>query len=214
MNTSTADIFELIEEALLLAPESEGLDFTGRGWSVEEMIEIKNRLGQMRKAIDVVGLSVAERFVESIPIGYSTMIEGGLVARVSNSTRVPRWQDKTGQQFAAWLVGTQTVEQIATMLSVTEKVSGKRKPRLAGLSQEAKDTFIRWDDEDTRHPVFAVAPVEQIETQWLQELKPGDVAKWDKTTRSVEYLKGGPDDPMGLDDAVGSPGVGPDGGAI
>ena len=193
MNTRTQDIFGLIGNALLLSPEGEGLDFSEQGWSVEEMIEIKNRLGQIRKAIDVVGLAVAERFVKSIPIGYSTMIEGGLVARVSDSTRVPRWQDGTGQGFAAWLVETQTVAQIATMLSVTEKESGKRKPRLAGLPKEAKDTFIRWDDEDTRHPVFAVGPVEQIETQWIQELQPGDVARWDPDTRQVEYLEGGPE---------------------
>ncbi len=213
MNTSTADIFELIEEALFLAPEGEGLDFTGRGWSVEEMIEIKDRLGQIRKAIDVVGLALAERFVVSIPIGYSTMIDGGLVARVSNSTRVPRWQDGTGQQFAAWMM-TQGVAAIASMLSVTEKVSGKRKPRLAGLPKEAKDTFIRWDDEDTRHPVFAVAPVEQIETQWIQALQPGDVARWDPEKRRVKYLEGGPDQYGIADDAAGSPGVGADGGAI
>ncbi len=214
MNTRTQDIFGLIGNALLLSPEGEGLDFSEQGWSVEEMIEIKNRLGQIRKAIDVVGLAVAERFAKSIPIGYSTMIEGGLVARVSDSTRVPRWQDGTGQGFAAWLVETQTVAQIATMLSVTEKGSGKRKPRLAGLPKEAKDTFIRWDDEEARHPVFAVGPVEQIATQWIQDLQPGDVAKWDPTTRSVEYLEGGPQ--PGTDraneDAAGSPGVGPDGG--
>ncbi len=218
MTSGTTDIYELIELALYLNPEGEGLDFSERNWSVEKMIEIKNRLGQMRKAIDVVGLAVAERFVESIPIGYSTMIEGGLVARVSNSTRVPRWQDGTGQRFAGWLVETQTVEQIATMLSVTEKASGKRRPRLAGLPKEAKDTFIRWDAEDTRHPVFAAGPVEQIATQWIQDLQPRDVARWDPETRQVECLRR----PRlqlhrrrlegGSDDAGGSPGVGPDGG--
>lgn len=193
MTNGTTDIYELIDLALFLDPEGEGLDFTERNWSVEKMIEIKNRLGQMRTAIDTVGLALAERFTKVIPIGYSTMIDGGLVARVSTSTRVPRWQDDTGQRFAAWLVETQTVEQVATMLSITEKESGKRRPRLAALSKEAKDTFIRWDDEDTRHPILAVGPVEQIATKWIQDLQPGDVARWDPDSRSVEYLEGGPD---------------------
>ena len=192
MHTRTTDIFELIEVALFLDPEGEGLDYSERDWSVEEMIDIKNRLGQIRKAIDTVGLAVADRFVESVPIGYSTMIEGGLVARVSNSTRVPRWQDGTGKGFALWL-RTQSADAVASMLSVTEKETGKRRPRLAGLSKEAKDTFIKWDDEDTRHPILGVGPVEQIATQWIQKLQPGDVARWDPVSRKVEYLEGGPD---------------------
>ena len=192
MTNGTTDIYELIELALFLDPEGEGLDFTERNWSVEKMIEIKNRLGQMRKAIDVVGMAVAERFATVIPIGYSTMIDGGLVARVSASTRKPYWQDRTGQGFASWL-RTRPVEEVAAMLSISEKITGTRRPRLAGLSREVKDTFIRWETEDVGHPILGVGPVEQIATKWIQELQPGDVARWDPATRQVEYLEGGPE---------------------
>ncbi len=188
MTTTTKGIFALIETALMLVPEGDPLDYGDRDWTLADMIEIKDRLGSVRKAIDKVGVALAEKVAGSVPPGYSAMIDGGLVARISTTTRKPAWQDRTGHAFATW-IKEQEPEAIAAMLSSVERETGTRRPRLAGLTDEVKDTFLRWESEDTTHPTMTVAPVEQIKAKWIQAIRPGDIARWDPDTRSVEYLE-------------------------
>jgi hypothetical protein len=186
------DIYDLIDLALKLLPEDEGLDFSDQPWDAEDMVDIRDRLGQARKAIDKVGLAIADKFAREVaPVGYSTVVAGGFAATVTETTRKPFWIDKTGEGCATWLQG-ESVEVVAKLIS-TESRDGTRRPRLAGLPQVAKDTFIDWIPESA-NPTLKVYPVEQG-AQWLARLRVGEVGRYARSAPNrIEYLEG-TDDP-------------------
>ena len=182
MNDTILEAVELIALAMN-APTGEGIDVADREWTIDEMVTLRDRLGQMRKAIDKVNLAIAERFAESVPVGYSTVVEGGFVARVTETTRKPFWIDGSGLAFVEWL-RSQPADIVAGFVSTTDRDGGTRRPRLAGLPQVAQDTFIDWD-ESTANPSLAVFPIGQAKAKWLERLDVGDVARWNKG--QIEY---------------------------
>jgi hypothetical protein len=181
----------LVDLARSLTPP-DTLDLSDRTWTIDEMVTLRNRLGSMRKAIDKVNLAIADRFAESVPVGYSTVVEGGFVARVTETTRKPFWIDGSGLAFVEWL-RLQPADIVAGFVSTTDRDGGTRRPRLAGLPQVAQDTFIDWD-ESTANPSLAVFPIGQAKAKWLTRLNVGDVARWDHGR--IDYIEegGGGDD--------------------
>ena len=186
MNDTILEAVELIALAMN-APTGEGIDVADREWTIDEMVTLRDRLGQMRKAIDKVNLALAERFAESVPVGYSTVVEGGFVARVTETTRKPFWIDGSGLAFVEWL-RSQPADIVAGFVSTTDRDGGTRRPRLAGLPKVAQDTFIDWD-ETTAKPSLAVFPIDQAKAKWLERLDVGDVARWNKGR--IDYRDGG-----------------------
>ena len=54
------EAFDLIEMALWLDPEGEGLDLTDREYELSDLVALRDLLGRMRKGIDIVNGALAQ----------------------------------------------------------------------------------------------------------------------------------------------------------
>lgn len=183
--TDTASPYNLIELARRLLPEGEDLNFADLDLTVEEIAHLRSELSAMRSAIDRANLALAAEFERHVPPGYATLLEGGMLARVSRTTPQPRWVDDTGEMFALWLKD-QPVDFVRSLVSRIDN-NGVVRPRLSGMPRTVRDTFVVFRREESK-PSLSVSPIEQVDTRWVQGLHEGDIARWNRQTRQVEYL--------------------------
>lgn len=126
-----AEAHALIDLAVLLAPEAEGVDLSDKEYTPQQMAELKDRLSRMRKAIDVVNKGLATEWLAQDPEGRVEVDELTYYLGY-NSGWV--FQDDMSLPFAKWLK-KQTAETI-------EAIVPDRSLRLTPIG-DARDTFFR-----------------------------------------------------------------------
>jgi hypothetical protein len=107
------DAFDLVEKAMILAPEGEGIDLTDLEMNPEEIAIMKSVVSRMRSACDIVNRALAVAWQEGYPDTNSVEIGDDLYwlapAKSKRYTRdgahlLGRWiedQDDPAQAFAS-----------------------------------------------------------------------------------------------------------------
>jgi hypothetical protein len=123
----------LIDIALILDPEGEGVDLADREYTVDDIVALKGLMGSMRKGIDIVSGALAQVWHQLYPEvgGYSM---GGQRYYLAPNKRT-KWQsNEAGVAFAVWLTeqDPKLVERIVPAYGV----------RIGSVPDEARATFF------------------------------------------------------------------------
>jgi len=136
MNKERQEVYDLIDLAERLEPESEGIDLTDREYTFEQMAGLRGRLSRMRKAIDIINKGLARAWHDSDPRGY---VELENVKHWLGITKKVAWLDDNAPLlFAMWL-RKQDAETIALILPSQPPYGLRMSP----IPEAAKDTFFR-----------------------------------------------------------------------
>ena len=123
---------ELIELAIILGPEDEGIDIDDLDLEVEDLVNLKSRLSSMRKACDVVNAAVAQYWIDHYPVASFT--DEHTRYWVGKSKGKAWAGDEAEQLFAGWLK-EQDADKIAKIISI----SGIR---VGQLPKAVRSTFL------------------------------------------------------------------------
>jgi hypothetical protein len=128
-----AEAHKLIDLALLVWPEGEGLDLTDRGYSLEEVVRLKTVLSRMRKGIDFVNKALAVAWYDQFGMAQTIDLddEHWWIA----PERGFKFQPGMARPFAEWLKA-QDPEQIEALIPDY----GLRR---GALPKAARDTFFQ-----------------------------------------------------------------------
>ncbi len=137
MNDQTIGQFahELVELAIMVGPEDEGIDVTDLELNLEDIVALKNRLSTMRKACDVVNNSLIKHWDETF--------SGESWTNEFNRYYVGRTKGKKvidNDLFYAWLA-TLDADRLARIVSTsTIKVGGMNATERATFLDETPAT--------------------------------------------------------------------------
>jgi len=123
---------ELIELAMFLGPEDEGMDLTDQDYELADLVTLKNRLSGIYKAITVVNAALADYWIR-IHTGdeYTTEHDRYYVS----GTKEVQWMDDDSPfGFAEWL----KEQDVSTIVKVVS-LKGLRRSAMPKVIQ---DTFI------------------------------------------------------------------------
>ena len=137
------ELHELIDLALMLDPEGEGVDLTDREYTVDDIVALKGMLASTRKGIDIVSAALAQAWHKLYP-EVGSYVMGGQSYYLAPNKRV-KWQsDGAAIAFASWL-SDQSIEQI-------ERIVPAYGVRIGQVQAEARATFFdeRPTDADLR----------------------------------------------------------------
>ncbi len=132
MNTDRQEAQELINLAIRLGPEDEGLDLTDREYNLEQLAALRLTLSTIRGACDIAANGLAAAWADIDPDGYIEM--DGLKFWLGK-VKGKRWVDDTSAfGFADWLK-KQDVETIASILAPYGLKVGQ-------IDKAARNTFL------------------------------------------------------------------------
>ena len=114
--SETDEALELLYRASLLGPEGEGMDLNG-DYSLEEIVRIKQAIGTLRKAGELVNRELAQSWYRNFPTEVWTNDDWNDYSLGHATKRV--WQEEgSSYMFASWLKN-QPIETIEKVVSVT-----------------------------------------------------------------------------------------------
>lgn len=124
------EALELIDLAMRLGPEGEGIDVVDREYLLEDMIRLKGTLSRIRTATEVANRALAEAWMDQY--GNVAMHLDGDNWWVAHARKVI-FQDNMARPFAEWLKAqpVETIEKVVSVASI----------RVTPLGA-AKDTFL------------------------------------------------------------------------
>ena len=125
---------ELIDLAIMVGPEGEGLDLTDRGFDVNSIVHLKSVLGNMYSAIQRINKALAQAW-EASEDTKAKIVMGEYVYGLGYDTRRDWVHGDNGVAFAKWLK-EQDPETIAAILP-----GGGRGLRVTSMGA-ARNTFL------------------------------------------------------------------------
>ncbi|RKZ91519.1 MAG: hypothetical protein DRQ43_10025 [Gammaproteobacteria bacterium] len=129
----------LLDIALMLGPEGEDLDLSGEDYTIQDIIEMSNLLGRLRKAGEVVKRSLAQHWHEN---NAGEAAEYGDQEYYLGYASKKVFQPEQSLAFAEWLK-----EQDPVLIEKIVGISGIRMTPLGRPGSPIRETFF--DEEKT-----------------------------------------------------------------
>lgn len=124
---------ELIDLAIRLGPEGEGLELADKDYEMEDLVALKDRLSTMRNAIDIVNRSLASYWWEFYPNkSYRSRYDFHWLGR----TRKKRARNKAA--FYEWLATKNTAQLARLVADYNIKVGGMSKDERSEYLDESE----------------------------------------------------------------------------
>ena len=129
MTDRLKDALELIDLAKMLAPEAEGIDISDRGYTTQDIAEIRSLMSSMRSAIDTVHAALAKEWDKEHK--YETYDDGANIWSVGR-TKGKKIVDSDA--FYEWLA-TKDADEL-------KKLMPAREVKVTGMSPAERSTFL------------------------------------------------------------------------
>ncbi len=129
MTDRLKDALELIDLAKMLAPEAEGIDISDRGYTMQDIAEIRSLMSTMRSAIDTVHTALAKE--------WNRQYKGEKYDDGANIWSAGRTKGKKvidPEALYAWLA-TKDADELSRLIPAYNI-------KVSGMSPEERNTFL------------------------------------------------------------------------
>ncbi len=140
---------ELLELAIMLGPEDEGIELDDQDYQLADLVALKNRISKLRGAADIVNRALSRYWKEHYA---GEKYEQEHTRYWVGHSKYIQWADEgANAAFAEWLK-QQPVGKIAGIV-------GLHGLRVTPMSQAERDTFLDETSQRARYPTIQSKPL-------------------------------------------------------